>query len=200
MSWIRRISPEQAEGKLARIYQQVAGADGQVDNILSAHSLRPHSLVGHMALYKNVLHHSANTLPKFLLESLGVLVSQLNQCAYCVSHHAEGLKKNLQDHVRANALLSALESGNWADGFTPAQCLLLEYAHKLTTAPSEIDKNLIEQLRKVGYSDGEILEANQVIAYFAYANRTVLGLGVNIDGEELGLSPNSNDEENWSHR
>lgn len=33
------------------------------------------------------------------------------------------------------------------------------------------------------------LEINQVVAYFAYANRTVLGLGVNTEGEILGLSP-----------
>ena len=47
---------------------------------------------------------------------------------------------------------------------------------------------------------GEILEINQVCAYFAYANRTVLGLGVSTDGDIIGLSPNnSEDPEDWSH-
>ena len=37
-------------------------------------------------------------------------------------------------------------------------------------------------------------------AYFAYANRTVLGLGVNTQGEVLGLSPgDSDDADNWTH-
>jgi uncharacterized protein YciW len=43
----------------------------------------------------------------------------------------------------------------------------------------------------MGWSDGEILEINQVAAYFNYANRTVLGLRVQIDGDIIGLSPNN---------
>jgi uncharacterized protein YciW len=35
----------------------------------------------------------------------------------------------------------------------------------------------LAMLRDAGLDDGEILEVNQVTAYFAYANRTVLGLG-----------------------
>jgi len=46
-----------------------------------------------------------------------------------------------------------------------------------------------------------MLEVNQVVAYFNYANRTVLGLGVSTDGDILGLSPgNSADVADWSHR
>ena len=48
--------------------------------------------------------------------------------------------------------------------------------------------------------DGEILEVNQVVAYFCYANRTVLGLGVTTEGDIIGLSPNENDDpDNWNH-
>ena len=55
-------------------------------------------------------------------------------------------------------------------------------------------------MRAQGFGDGEILEINQVTSYFAYANRTVSGLGVNIDGEVLGLSPEeSADEADCAH-
>jgi hypothetical protein len=41
---------------------------------------------------------------------------------------------------------------------------------------------------------------NQVAAYFCYANRTVLGLGVTTEGDIVGLSPNENaDPDNWNH-
>ena len=60
---------------------------------------------------------------------------------------------------------------------------------------------MLESLRIAGYSDGEILEINQVVAYFAYANRTVLGLGCCLEGDIIGLSPgNSDDEDDWSHK
>ena len=53
---------------------------------------------------------------------------------------------------------------------------------------------------EAGMDDGMISEVNQVVSYFAYANRTVLGLGVSTDGGVLGLSPGDNDYPgNWSH-
>ena len=56
-------------------------------------------------------------------------------------------------------------------------------------------------MRAAGFDDGEILEINQVTAYFAYANRMVLGLGVDTNGDIIGLSPgDSSDPDNWSHR
>jgi uncharacterized protein YciW len=56
-------------------------------------------------------------------------------------------------------------------------------------------------MRNAGFDDGQILEINQVVAYFAYANRTVLGLGINTDGDVLGLSPNNSDNPNdWNHK
>ena len=49
-------------------------------------------------------------------------------------------------------------------------------------------------MRAAGYTDGDVLEINQVTAYFAYANRTVLGLGCSTEENILGLSPNQSDE------
>jgi hypothetical protein len=44
-------------------------------------------------------------------------------------------------------------------------------------------------------------QVNQVVSYFCYANRTVLGLGVTVDGETLGLSPNNAEaRDDWEHR
>lgn len=55
-------------------------------------------------------------------------------------------------------------------------------------------------LRDAGLNDGEILEINQVASYFAYVNRTVLGLGVTTAGDVLGLSPGElADASNWRH-
>ncbi len=77
----------------------------------------------------------------------------------------------------------------------------LAYAKKLTLKPKTITEKDIIALREVGFSDGEILEINQVTSYFNYANRTVIGLGVTLKGDILGLSPNeSDDPNNWNHQ
>ena len=49
-------------------------------------------------------------------------------------------------------------------------------------------------MRAAGMDDGQILEINQVVAYFAYANRTVLGLGVTTQGDVLGQSPGNSED------
>ena len=71
----------------------------------------------------------------------------------------------------------------------------------LTLNPFLVSKNEIDALLKEGFTSGEVLEINQVTAYFNYANRTVLGLGVTTEGDILGLSPNNSSEENnWNHQ
>lgn len=200
MNWIKTIDPADADGEIDEIYKKIAGPDGQVDNILKAHSLRPHTLNGHMAIYKAVLHHHANKLPRYLLELIGVYVSRLNDCEYCVAHHQEGLRKLLANEANFEVMISALETDVWGDVFDAREKAALNYARQLTTNPGSVSEAAVTVLRDAGCSDGEILEINQVTAYFAYANRTVLGLGVSHEDEELGQSPSSDNPENWGHQ
>ncbi len=210
MTLIATVTPEEAGEPLRSIYARVAGPGGAIDNILMAHGLRPHTLEGHMGLYKAVLHHRGNTLPKYFLESIGVLVSAINRCDYCVEHHLAGLKRllardperfaNIVNVVARSAEPFAKIVPALRDVFDPPQIAALRYAALLTRNPSAVDASSITALRDAGFSDGEILEINQVAAYFAYANRTVLGLGCATDGEELGLSPgDGGDPDNWAH-
>ena len=200
MSWIKEISYDEATGQLKKLYNRVKGPDNNVDNILSVHSLRPHSLLGHMTLYKNVLHNSNNTIPKWFLETLGVYVSFLNQCDYCVDHHFAGLERLLGNKSRSQKILEGIRQNNFEGVFDGKYLLCLKYAAQLTKSPTTIQQTDIQALRDAGLDDGEILEVNQVVSYFNYVNRTVLGLGVNTDGDIIGLSPNnSNDSENWGH-
>ncbi len=201
MTWLTTVPYAEAQGRLEQLYDRVKGPNDNVDNIMLAHSLRPHTMEGHMALYKYVLHHASNTVPKWFLETLGVQVSSINKCLYCVDHHFAGLQRLLRDDARAAAIRDALEQDSFDQVFTPREQAALTYAKKLTTHPALIDETDIEAMRTAGFDDGQILEINQVVSYFAYANRTVLGLGVSTKGDILGLSPNeSDDPNNWSHR
>jgi uncharacterized peroxidase-related enzyme len=198
--WISFVPYTDSDGKLRQLYNRIKGPNDNVDNIMLVHSLRPHTLEGHMALYKNVLHHTSNTLPKSLLETVGVYVSLLNHCAYCVEHHFAGLKRLLNDNTRADAIRAALENNVPNGVFDAREYAILRYAEALTLNPSTITETHVQPMRNAGLTDGEILEINQVVSYFAYANRTVLGLGVTTDGDILGLSPNSSDGNDWKHQ
>ena len=201
MSWIDTIAYEKANAKLKALYDRVKGPNNNVDNIMMMHSLRPHTMEGHMAIYKYVLHHRDNTIDKWFLETLGVWVSTLNKCEYCVEHHFAGLKRLLNDDKKATHIRSAIDTNKIEEApIENCQKTAMEYARKLTHNPGSIREESIEKLRADGYTDGEILEINQVCAYFSYANRTVLGLGCSTKGDVLGLSPNNNDDPNdWGH-
>ena len=199
--WIKHVSYDEATGRLRELYDRVKGPGNNVDNIMLAHSLRPHTMEGHLALYKAVLHHPGNTLPRWFREALGIHVSLLNGCIYCVEHHFTGMRRLLGDNQHAQEIRSALEAGIPGEPFSGKEQVALAYARKLTLAPGEVTEGDAAALREAGWDDGEILEINQVVAYFNYANRTAVGLGVDTRGDILGLSPReSEDLREWRHR
>jgi len=201
MSWIKTINYKDADTRLKRIYNKVKGPNDNIDNVLTVHSLRPHTLTGHMSLYKNVLHNSNNKIPKWFLETIGVYVSFLNGCNYCVEHHFTGLKRLLNDDMRSEHILNGIKNDSLGENFEDHQLNALVYSKKITLDLGNIGENDIIELRDSGFTDGEILEINQVTSYFNYVNRSVVGLGVNLKGDIIGLSPNnSNDPDQWNHK
>jgi uncharacterized protein YciW len=59
--------------------------------------------------------------------------------------------------------------------------LLCRYALKLTVSPWETTAAVVLALREGDLSDRDIVDANQVVAYFNYVNRVVEGLGVELE-------------------
>ena len=64
---------------------------------------------------------------------------------------------------------------------------MLAYVQKLTLAVSDMVKEDFDSLIEAGCSDGEVLELNQVVGYFCYANRLLNGLGVTTEGDIIGF-------------
>ena len=58
---------------------------------------------------------------------------------------------------------------------------MLAYVEKLTLHPWEMGEDDVIALRQNGFSDGAILDINQVTAYYAYVNRLADGLGVELE-------------------
>jgi uncharacterized peroxidase-related enzyme len=81
MAWIAVVAEDEATGRLRALYEQAKGEAGAVANILKIHSLAPHTLVGHLALYKSVM-HAPGALPRATREMVAVEVSRVNQCHY----------------------------------------------------------------------------------------------------------------------
>ena len=186
IAWIKTIEPRDATGRLEELYEQVTTPHGTVDNVMKAHSLRPHTMAGHLALYRSVLHNEDNTLPFWFLEAVAVCTSLVNRCAYSVAHHFANVRGLLDDEARAARMYEALEAGEPERMFAGKELALLRYATKLTASPGDMTEDDVARARGAGASDGEILEVNQVCAYFNYSNRLLNGLGVTTCGDRIG--------------
>ena len=64
---------------------------------------------------------------------------------------------------------------------TEGEKALCAYAVKLTMTPSAMSHQDVESLREAGWTDEDIHDATQVIAYFNYINRIADALGVQVD-------------------
>jgi uncharacterized protein YciW len=58
---------------------------------------------------------------------------------------------------------------------------MLDYSARLTREPWAMREADVAALRQAGFSDRDILDINQVAAYYAYVNRVADGLGVSLD-------------------
>jgi len=193
-AWIRMTPVAEATGTLKAMYDKVKTPHGTVDNVMRAHSLRPHTMAGHLALYKSVLHNEDNTLPFWFLEVVASYVSITNRCAYSLEHHFTNARRLIRDKARADAIRTALDAGKPELAFEGKERALLDYARKLTADVGAMQKSDIDALRAAGCDDGEILEVNQVCAYFNYSNRLLNGLGVTTVGDVIGYYSEDADE------
>jgi uncharacterized peroxidase-related enzyme len=177
---------EEATGKLKEMYDLALTPSGTVDNVMRAHSLRPHSMQGHLVLYRSVLHNPDNTLPFWFLEVVASYVSMTNRCDYSLTHHFANARRLMNDPERSKLVWDALQSAKPELAFAGKELAFLNYARKLTAHVGDMNKADWDALRAAGCEDGEILEVNQVCAYFNYSNRLLNGLGVTTEGDVVG--------------
>lgn len=185
-AWIKMLSDEEADENLLDILDLARTPHGTVDNVMRVHSLRPNTMHGHMILYKAALHDDANTLPTWLQETISSYVSILNDCDYSVENHWKNARYLINDEKQSNQIETALKDRTPESVFTGQELALLKYAEKLTLSPSGVKRSDIDKLKSEGLDDGQILEANQIICYFNYVNRSLNGLGVTTEGDTVG--------------
>ena len=101
---------------------------------------------------------------------------------------------DLRDEVNGDIEFVRAVVRDWQSApLTEKEKALLAYAVKLTRTPQQMTRADVDALRRCGWSDGDVHDATQVIAYFNYINRIADGLGVEPDPwllefvEELGI-------------
>ena len=181
VAWVETLGYEEAGDRLKEIYKEASSQIGEVHNLYRAHSLRPETIDGSDRLYKAVLHCADNTLAPWLGELVATYVAALNLCHYAFVNHGANFRHHLGDPERAARIMEALPDGIPVKELDEKSLALLEYTRSLTLQPGKMAREDLERLREVGFTDGEIIEANQICAGFNYWTRTLNGLGVELD-------------------
>lgn len=180
MPFIKVINENEATGELKKVYGDISSARGKLSNIMKIHSLMPDTMIKHLELYLSIMFSKTN-LTREEKEILAVVVSKNNNCDYCVNHHAEALNHYWKDSERLNNFISILDDPDFTNKFR----LAVKHASQLTTNPSAVKKEDIDELKKSDWTDEDILVINLIISYFNFVNRIALGLGVEFSEDEI---------------
>ena len=114
-------------------------------------------------------------LPKRSLEIAIVVVSKLNECAYCVAHHTPRL---VDQGLSADTVARILEPD--CPGLTPLDRLVRDYAVQVTTEPNRIRDGVFTELR-MHFTEEQIVELTVRTALCGFFNRVNDALGIGLE-------------------
>lgn len=153
MSLLQTIAPEQASGQVAEIYAQVQSVLGRVPNIYQLYSASP-GLMAQIAQQQGYyMQHPTLGFP--VLALIRMLVSQDNDCAYCMGMNEVLL---MQRAGYTPEQIAAIKQDPNAAPLEAKDKAMLLFVLKGTRAPKSVAAEDIAQLRALGWTDRDILD------------------------------------------
>ncbi len=171
--WIASVPPEQAAGPLADAYRSQADKIGRVTELTQIGSLYPDLVAARLRLYA-VVDATPSDVPDHVRRAVALLTSVLNGCLFCTVGHTEKLAAAGYGEL-AQAIKADPERAATGDARADAA---IGYARKLVTDPRHVVQADVTALRDAGWSDLDILDINNIAAYYCYINRVASGLGL----------------------
>jgi uncharacterized peroxidase-related enzyme len=171
--WIASVPPEHATAVLAEAYQSQFEKIGRVTELTRIGSLYPDLVAARLRLYA-VVDATPSDVPDHVRRAVALLTSVLNGCLFCTVGHTEKLTEagyaGLAEAIKA-------DPEGVVTGDVKADAAI-SYARKLVTDPRHIAEQDVAALREAGWSDLDILDINNITAYYCYINRVAAGLGL----------------------
>lgn len=183
LTWLRVPAEDELPVEVRELWQPSLEKLGFVPNVLRLYALRPSHLLAWNAWYEEAMKGESG-LTKAEREMIAVVVSVANDCAYCIAAHSAALRKLTKDA----ALADAIAADHAAAAVEPRVRAMLDFAVKLTLRPREMEQADVEALRRLGWSDEDVMDMAEVTGLFNMSNRMASGLGwaPNPEYERLG--------------
>jgi uncharacterized peroxidase-related enzyme len=160
MSRIPAINPEQATGQAQRLLQGVESELGFAPNIMRTMANSPAVLEGYLG-FSNAL-SKGNLSPKFR-EQVALAVSEINDCQYCLAAHSA---------IGRSVGLSEEAIGDSRRGESPdtKEATALAFTRNVVENRGWVSDEDVAKLRKVGFSQGDIVELIANISLILFTN------------------------------
>lgn len=173
MARVRDIEIHEVPEDVRPIYQRFARDYGPFLNQVKVFAHRPPALRHIQGLLLDLM--DEQVLAKRYLEIALVVVSKLNACTYCVSHHAPRL---VDQGFPAETVESILEPE--VPGFDAVDHLVRDYAVQVTEKPQYMRDRIFEDL-KAHFTEEQIVELTLRIALCGFFNRFNDALQIGIE-------------------
>jgi uncharacterized peroxidase-related enzyme len=174
MTWVRIVPPEEAAGTLREAYAWQAERLGEPTEFTMLGSLYPDLVLERLRLYR-VVEGCPSSLTPVERQLAAYVTSLCNGTTHCAS----GLRVKLRELGADADAVAAVDAAPRApvSGDTRLDAIC-GYAAKLATAPHEMAEDDVDALRSVGLDDLDIVDLNNLVAYYCYINRVANGLGL----------------------
>lgn len=163
MARVRNIEIEELPDELQPLYRRFCGDYGPFLNQVRVFAHRPPALRHVIGLLLELADEAL--LPKRDLEIALVTVSKLNECEYCVAHHAPRL---IDQGLSAETAQRILQPD--CPGLSKRERLVRDYARAVTEQANRIRDEQFARLRQY-FSEAQIVELTLRIALCGFFNR-----------------------------
>ncbi|MHB8254568.1 MAG: carboxymuconolactone decarboxylase family protein [Acidiferrobacter sp.] len=154
MTLVATQNPDIATGPVADTYAEIAKLFGRVPNALQIYSSSPALLAQQWDTVRYYRNHP--TLSAALLATVRMLVSQANDCEYCVGFN-EALLINACGQTPEQ--VAATKAQPEAAPLPPKDKAMLLLVLKAMAAPHTVVARDLDNLRALGWTDGDMLDA-----------------------------------------
>ena len=173
MARVRDVEIHEVPAELRPVYRRYAQSYGPFLNQVKVFAHRGPALRHVMGLLLELADEAV--VPKRHLEIALVAVSKLNECTYCVAHHAPRL---VEQGLSPASVAAILEPE--VPGFDPVDTLVRDYAVAVTRDARRMPAEMVERLRG-HFSEGQIVELTLRITLCGFFNRFNEALGIEME-------------------
>ena len=173
MARVRDVEVHEVPADLRPVYRRYAESYGPFMNQVKVFAHRGPALRHVMGMLLELADEAV--LPKRYLEIALVAVSKVNECAYCVAHHAPRLVEQGLDPASVAAILDPR-----TPGFDEVDLLVRDYAVAVTEDPRRMPAAMVERL-KSRFSEEQIVELTLRITLCGFFNRFNEALGIEME-------------------